>query len=267
MIDISGHPTAERGINNALIVQAEHVNAAVLILIALFPDVGQVGPDELPDVLDDHLALLEVARGVQSQPLDLGAREDNVLPPFLLHFTVLRTFGGDKILAVGSHGLQPDQKVAKVLGNPSVDLLARATLEIVYALNMRSQLRFRPGAARRVNRQREFKHRVAPILEGVVRQRLYAGQALEDLDDVWLCEAEEIEAGEVLREQLRRVRGFSELFNVRDDCCAGIAAGFVLEDDVVVARLLDLDDELRLVVRLGHAAEVLAPLVHIPRME
>ena len=37
-----------------------------------------------------------------------------------------------------------------------------------------------------------------------------------------------------------------------------------LEDGVLVAGLLDFDDKLGPVVGLGDAAEVLAPLVHVP---
>ena len=62
-----------------------------------------------------------------------------------LHFPVLRALGLDKVLAVGAHGLQPDEEVAKVLGNPRVGLLgvARAALEVVDPFHVRSQLRFR----------------------------------------------------------------------------------------------------------------------------
>ena len=38
----------------------------------LLVDVSQLQPDDLPDVIDDHLVLLQVPGGVQTQALDLG---------------------------------------------------------------------------------------------------------------------------------------------------------------------------------------------------
>ena len=67
MIDISRNTAGQGGIHDPIVIQAEHVDAAVLRLVPLLPDVGQLAADNLADVLDNHLALVEVAGRVESK--------------------------------------------------------------------------------------------------------------------------------------------------------------------------------------------------------
>ncbi len=69
-------------------------------LVALFPQLGYLGPDDLPNVLNDHRVPLNVPGSVQPEPLYLGPGQVDVVPPLLLHLLVLRRLGLDKLLAV-----------------------------------------------------------------------------------------------------------------------------------------------------------------------
>jgi len=89
VVDVTGQTTGEGGVDDALLVQPEHVNAAVLGVVALLAALGQLGADHLADVLDDHRVLLDVPGRVEAQSLDLGARQVDVVAPLLLHFLVL----------------------------------------------------------------------------------------------------------------------------------------------------------------------------------
>ena len=41
MVDISGHTSAESGVHDPLVVQSEHVDPMVGLLVHLFSDIGQ----------------------------------------------------------------------------------------------------------------------------------------------------------------------------------------------------------------------------------
>ena len=47
MIDVSGDPAGQRGVNHPLVVQSEHVDPAVLGLVSLLPYVRQLATDNL----------------------------------------------------------------------------------------------------------------------------------------------------------------------------------------------------------------------------
>ena len=63
---LPGHSAAHSGVEDAVIIKAEHVDASVLRLVFFLSDVSQVRSDHLSYVLDDHLVFFEVARGVQT---------------------------------------------------------------------------------------------------------------------------------------------------------------------------------------------------------
>lgn len=68
VVDVSGGSAAHGGVDNALGLVAEHVDAAVLLLVGALPPVRHFVPDHLPDVLDDHPGHLDVPLRVQPQP-------------------------------------------------------------------------------------------------------------------------------------------------------------------------------------------------------
>lgn len=74
VVDVPGRPSRERGIDHVVTVHAEHVHASVLRLVELLLPVGDLVPNDGPDVLDDHGVLLDVPGSVQAQPLRKRAR-------------------------------------------------------------------------------------------------------------------------------------------------------------------------------------------------
>ena len=87
------------------------------------------------------------------------------------------------------------------------------------------------------------------------------------LHNIWLRESEEVVAGDVAGEELGRVRGNAQLLDGGHNLGKCAAARPVLEDDILVTRLLNLDHELGSVVHVVDAAEVFAPLVNVSREE
>jgi hypothetical protein len=57
--------------------------------------------------------------------------QDDILPPLLLHLAVLRALGLDKVLAVGSHRLQPNQGCHEVLCHPVIGSLCGASASAI----------------------------------------------------------------------------------------------------------------------------------------
>lgn len=100
VVDVTGQSAAQGGVDDSLLVQSEHVNAAVGRLVALLPALGQFGPDHFANVLDDHRVFLNVTGGVEAQALDLGAGQVNVVTPLLFHLLVLRTLRVDKLFGI-----------------------------------------------------------------------------------------------------------------------------------------------------------------------
>ena len=100
MIDVAGEAAAKRGVDDAVLVQPEHVNAAVGRVVALLSALGQLRPDHLADVFDDHRVFLDVSGRVQTESLDLGAGQEDVVAPLLLHLLVLRALRVHKLFRV-----------------------------------------------------------------------------------------------------------------------------------------------------------------------
>lgn len=93
MVNVARQAAAQGGIHHAVLVQPEHVDAAVLQsqrrvrfkgnpfkgnrdpylgLVLLLAYLGHLGAYDLAYVLDDHRVLLNVPGGIQAQTLDLG---------------------------------------------------------------------------------------------------------------------------------------------------------------------------------------------------
>lgn len=108
VVDVPGRPSRERGIDHVVTVHAEHVHASVLRLVELLLPVGDLVPNDGPDVLDDHGVLLDVPGSVQAQPLNPGPGQVHVGLPLGLHLPVLRRLGVDELLAVGRAQLPSD---------------------------------------------------------------------------------------------------------------------------------------------------------------
>lgn len=100
VVDVARQAAAQRGVDDALFVQSEHVNASIGRVVALLSALGQLGADHLADVLDNHRVLLYVAGGVQAEALDLGAGQIDVVTPLLLHLLVLGALRVDELLRV-----------------------------------------------------------------------------------------------------------------------------------------------------------------------
>ena len=193
VVDVPRHVARHGRVEHAVVVKPEHVDAAVLLRVTLLSDVRQLGPDDLADVLDDHLVLFEVASRVEPEALDPRPGQDDVLSPLLLHFSVLRTLRLDEIFRVGSGRLEADEQRDALLGGPAESvsglLVAGVTsghglLEVVDPLHSGSHERLGSGAAGRVDGQRKFQQRVPAVLEVVVGQGFDAGQRLQDLSGV-----------------------------------------------------------------------------------
>ena len=193
VVDVPGHVARHGGVENSVVVKPEHVDAAVLLGVALLPDVCQLGPDDLADVLDDHLVFFEVASCVEAEALDSGPCENNVLSPLLLHFPVLRTLRLDEVLRVGSGRLEADEQRDAFLGGTaeaiSGFLVARVTsghgsLEVVDPLHPGPHQRLGSCAAGRVDGQRKLQEWVPAVLEVVVCQGFDARKRLQDLSRV-----------------------------------------------------------------------------------
>ena len=203
VIDVAGHAAAHRGVQDPLIVQAEHVDTAVLRLILFLSQVGQVRADDFADVFDDHLVLLQVSGRVQTQPLDLGPGQHHVLPPFGLHLPVLRALGLDKVLGVGSGRFEADQGRHVLLGRAvqtSVSVSRRRSrrkrrrlrrpLEIMDPFDVSPHLGLGTRASGRIHGQRQLEQRIPSVLESVIRQRFDPRQRFQHLDHVLLGQAE-----------------------------------------------------------------------------
>merc|ERR1719245_41177 len=162
VVDVPRHAPRHGGVHHPLIIQPEHVDAAVLVLVVLLPDVSQVGPDHLADVLDDHLTLLQVPGGVQPQSLDLGPGQHNILSPLLLHLPVLRRLALNKVLAVRTDCLETNEERDHVLGSSvQIFLGSSRSLEVVNPLDVSSELLFRSCTASGVHSQRKLQHWIA----------------------------------------------------------------------------------------------------------
>ena len=108
VVDVPSHVAGHGGVQHAIVVEPEHVDSAILFGVMLLANVGEIGPDDLADVLDDHLMFFDVASSVEAQPLNSRSCQNNILPPFLLHFSILRTLGLNKIFGVRSGRFEPN---------------------------------------------------------------------------------------------------------------------------------------------------------------
>ena len=161
VVDVPGHAPRHGGVHHPVVVQPEHVDATVLILVVLLSDISQIGsgnnqkfsfhyilkifclPYDLSDVLDDHLSFFKISSSIESKPLDPGSSKDDILSPFLLHLPILRCFTLDKVLAVGANGLKTNKERNHLLGSSVKILLSPwSSLEIVDSLDMSSKFWF-----------------------------------------------------------------------------------------------------------------------------
>lgn len=160
VVDVPGRSSRERGVDHVVTVHAEHVHASVLGLVELLLPVGDLVPDDGPDVLDDHGVLLDVPGSVQAQPLNPGPGQVHVGLPLSLHLPVLRRLGVDELLAVGRAQLPGDGALEGLGGAGAV--------QGVRPLGMGTHFRFGPGTTCGVDGQRQLHEGVPAVPEGVV---------------------------------------------------------------------------------------------------
>lgn len=164
MVDVPRRPSGERGVDDVVVVHAEHVHASVLRLVELLLPVGDLVPDDGPDVLDHHGVLLDVPRSVEAQPLNPRPGQVHVRLPLGFHLAVLGRLGVDKLLAVGR---------VQLPGDCALEGLGRAgAVQGVRPLDMGTHFRFRTGTTCGVDGKRKLHERVAAVPEGVVFTRL-----------------------------------------------------------------------------------------------
>ena len=69
MVDIPRRVAAHGGVHHRVVVNAEHVDAVVAVLVDTLQTIGHLVADQLADVLDDHGVLLHVSGSKQAETL------------------------------------------------------------------------------------------------------------------------------------------------------------------------------------------------------
>lgn len=100
MVGVPSWTSCQSGINHLLVVDAEHVDPTVLLLVDLLPPIGHFVAYDGSDVLDDHRVLLQVFGSVQPQALDARPCQIHVVLPLSLQPSILGRLGVDELLAV-----------------------------------------------------------------------------------------------------------------------------------------------------------------------
>lgn len=77
MVDVAGGVATPCGVHYSVVINAEHVDAAVGSFVVSFPLVGDLIADESTDVLYDHGVLLNIMSSIQPQALFKKVEMDN----------------------------------------------------------------------------------------------------------------------------------------------------------------------------------------------
>ena len=221
-------------------------------------------PDDLPNILYDHLAPFKIPCGVQSQASNLGPGQQHVLSPLLLHLPVLGRLALYKVLAVGSNGLQTYKEGHHLFGVP-VEFVLGSTgpLEVVDSLDVSSQLGLRPCTSCGVDSQRQLQQGVATIFEVVILQRLYPRKTLQHFHHIRLQETKELFPSDVCWEDLGTFSSLSHLLHLCEHLHPHINTGAASECNCLVTDFFHLHHKLWHVVLVFHTTKVVAPFVDI----
>ena len=100
VVDVARQSARYGRVDHVVVAEAEHVDAAILLLVELLAPVGHLVAYELANVLDDHRVLLEVARRIQAQALDARLGQVDVGAPLGAQLLHLRRLGQRELLDI-----------------------------------------------------------------------------------------------------------------------------------------------------------------------